>query len=137
MTNVHVDINTLKYILFEKNHSDSTKKFSETDIIKILQFLIDNIFVVWWAWFSTDRKHSYEYEYWLGSPSRRLVSLFVRDILHTGAFEEIRKKEWVSYCCLTPIQQFFSYIMARTSRFSMRWWWGPLCTRPTRGVRFL
>jgi hypothetical protein len=23
--------------------------------------------------------------------------------------------EWVSDCCLTPIQQFFSYIMARTS----------------------
>jgi hypothetical protein len=24
-------------------------------------------------------------------------------------------KEWVSDCCLLPIQQFFSYIMARTS----------------------
>jgi hypothetical protein len=23
--------------------------------------------------------------------------------------------EWVSDCCFTPIQQFFSYIMARTS----------------------
>jgi len=23
--------------------------------------------------------------------------------------------EWASDCCLTPIQQFFSYIMARTS----------------------
>jgi len=30
----------------------------------------------------------------------------------------------LSDCCLTPIQQFFSYIMARTSQFSMRWWWG-------------
>jgi len=39
--------------------------------------------------------------------------------------------------CLTPIQQFFSYIMRRTSKFSMRWWWGPLCTRSTRRVRFL
>jgi len=28
-------------------------------------------------------------------------------------------------------QQVFSYIMARTSSFSMRWWWGQLCTRPT------
>ena len=132
MTNVHVDINTLRYILFwKKNHSDSTKKFSETDIIKIP-------FSFWLTTYLLFGGHySYEYEYWLGSPSRRLVSLFVRDILHTGAFEEIRKKEWVSYCCLTPIQQFFSYIMARTSRFSMRWWWGPLCTRPTRGVRFL
>jgi len=30
-----------------------------------------------------------------------------------------------------PTQQFFSIIMARTT-FSMEWWWGPLCTRPTR-----
>jgi len=45
--------------------------------------------------------------------------------------------EWVSDCSLTPIQQFFSYIVARTSWFSMRWWWGPLCTRPTCWVGFL
>ena len=31
---------------FVKNHSDSTKKFSETDIIHMLEFLIDNIFVI-------------------------------------------------------------------------------------------
>ena len=41
---------------------------------------------------------------------------------------------WVSDCCLTPIQQLFSYIMARACYFSMRWSWGPLCTRPTRRV---
>jgi len=35
----------------------------------------------------------------------------------------------VSDCCLMPPQQLFSYIMARTSYFSMRWWWGSLCTR--------
>jgi hypothetical protein len=29
-----------------RNHSDSTKKFSETDIIDMLEFLIDNIFVI-------------------------------------------------------------------------------------------
>jgi hypothetical protein len=29
-----------------KMHSDSTKKFSETDIINMLEFLIDNIFVI-------------------------------------------------------------------------------------------
>ena len=45
--------------------------------------------------------------------------------------------EWVSDCCLTLTQQFFSYIMVRTSLFSMRWWWGPLCTRPTRLVEFV
>ena len=27
-------------------HSDSTKKFSETDIIKMFEFLIDNIFIM-------------------------------------------------------------------------------------------
>ena len=31
---------------FVKNHSDSTKTFSETDIINMLEFLIDNIFVI-------------------------------------------------------------------------------------------
>jgi hypothetical protein len=30
--------------------------------------------------------------------------------------------------------KFFSYIMARTIKFSMRWWWGLLCTRPTLGI---
>jgi len=35
-----------------------------------------------------------------------------------------------------PNHQFFSYIMARTSQFSMRWWWCPRCSRPTRWVRF-
>jgi hypothetical protein len=35
----------------------------------------------------------------------------------------------VSHCCLTTTQQFSSYIMARTSLFSMRWWWDPTCTR--------
>ena len=29
-----------------KHHSDSTKKFSETDIFNMLEFLIDNIFVM-------------------------------------------------------------------------------------------
>ena len=31
---------------FIKNHSDSTKKFSETDIINMLEFWIDNICVI-------------------------------------------------------------------------------------------
>ena len=31
---------------FVKNHSDSKKKYSEVDIIRMLEFLIDNIFVV-------------------------------------------------------------------------------------------
>jgi hypothetical protein len=31
---------------FIRNHSDSTKYFSDTDIINMLEFLIDNIFVI-------------------------------------------------------------------------------------------
>ena len=31
---------------FTRNHSDSTKYFSDTDIINMLEFLIDNIFVI-------------------------------------------------------------------------------------------
>ena len=33
-------------ILQKKKQSDSTKKFSETDIINMLEFVIDNIFVI-------------------------------------------------------------------------------------------
>jgi hypothetical protein len=50
-------------------------------------------------------------------------------ILHLICYHPF--KEWVSDWCLAQTQQFFSVIMARTSSFSMRWWWGPLCTRPT------
>ena len=34
------------FFLVVKNHSDSTKKFYETDIIDVLECLIDNIFVM-------------------------------------------------------------------------------------------
>ena len=48
------DQRTYKYLVLgrdisyfvKKNHSDSTKKFSENDIINRLEFLIDNIFVI-------------------------------------------------------------------------------------------
>jgi hypothetical protein len=45
--------------------------------------------------------------------------------------------KWVNDCCVTPTQQFFSYIIWRTSKFLMIWWWGLLCTRQTRRVGFL
>jgi hypothetical protein len=32
--------------LQKRKHSDSTEKFSETDIINMLEFLIDNIFAI-------------------------------------------------------------------------------------------
>ena len=34
------------YLVKKKHHSDSTKKLSETDIISMLEILIDNILVV-------------------------------------------------------------------------------------------
>ena len=36
----------ISYFVKKKNNSDSTKKFPETDIIKMLEFLIDNTFVM-------------------------------------------------------------------------------------------
>ena len=59
-------------------HSDSTRMFSETNIIKILEFLIDNRFLfVCWACFSTESAYL-----WVLTvpPSRRLVSIFVKSI---------------------------------------------------------
>ena len=50
---------------------------------------------------------------------------------------DVNRCEWVSECCSKQIQQIFSYIMARTSYFSMRWWWRSLCSIPTRWVGFL
>ena len=35
-----------RFYFVKKKNSDSTKKFSETDIINMLEFLIDNIFVI-------------------------------------------------------------------------------------------
>ena len=43
---------------------------------------------------------------------------------------------WLSDSCLTPTHHFFCHIMARTSKFSIRWWCGPLCTRLTCLVGF-
>ena len=47
------------------------------------------------------------------------------------------KSWWVSDCCLTPSEQFFSHIMARRKYISMRWKWCLLCTRPRRFFGFL
>jgi hypothetical protein len=65
---------------------------------------------------------------------KKALSFYLIFSTKVHCFSKCRK--WVSYSCWTPTQQFFSYIMARTSSFSMRWWWGSLCTRPTRLVGF-
>ena len=75
------------YFVIEKNHSDSTKKFSEADYIQILEFLIDNFFG---GRVFQHCQHSYGYK--LCSSSHQYVPLFVRDRLHTGASQENRKE---------------------------------------------
>jgi len=39
--------------------------------------------------------------------------------------------------CLTPSEEFLTCIRTIASYMLIRWWWGPLCTGPTRWVRFL
>ena len=43
----------------------------------------------------------------------------------------------VSNCCITLNKKYFSYIMARTNYFLMRWWWCLLCTGLTCLAGFL
>jgi hypothetical protein len=62
--------------------------YSETDIINILQCLIDNIFVVWWVRFSTENWHTHGYK--LCSSSRRLVPLSYEAYFIQGL---LKKKE--------------------------------------------
>ena len=58
-----------------------------------------------------------------------LLSAYINFTLVSIHLLSIRNQiESVSDCCLMPTQQFFS-------KFSI-WWWGQLCTRPTRSVGF-
>ena len=62
----NVDTNTLckerADLILKKTHSDSTKKFSETDIINMLEFFyLQHICYVWWTCFSTDSRHTNGY----------------------------------------------------------------------------
>ena len=72
---------------FVSKHSDSTKKFSETDIINMLEIFIENIFM---DVFATDSQHTYGYK--MCSSSRRLVPLFIWNRLHAGASQEKPKE---------------------------------------------
>ena len=67
-----------------------TKQSSETDIITMLEFLIDNLFAMFGGREYQNSQHTYEYK--LFSSSRRLVPLFVRVRQHTGVSHEKRKK---------------------------------------------
>jgi hypothetical protein len=59
------------YFVKKKNHSDSTKKFSETDIINMLEFLIDHIFAMF------DGPVFNRQSAYLWVQTRRFVPLFV------------------------------------------------------------
>jgi hypothetical protein len=75
-----------KYIVLVKRQILFCKTplwFYQKVIFNMLEFLIDNIFVIFGGRvFSTDSRHTYEYK--LCSSSRRLVPLFVWGRLHTG-----------------------------------------------------
>ena len=61
--------------------------FYKTDIIKMLEFLIDNIFVfVWWTFFN--RQSAFM---WVPT-SRGLISLFLRGRFHTGTSQVNRNE---------------------------------------------
>ena len=45
-----------------------------------------------------------------------------------------QRSEWLLFIANSAI--FFSYIIARTGQFSMRWWWGSLCIRTAHLVGF-
>ena len=65
-----------------KEHSDFKNKYSEGDIIKVLEFLVDNIFVVFAGKnLPADSWHSIGYE--LCPSSRRHLSVFFRSGIHS------------------------------------------------------
>ena len=67
---------------FVKEHSDSKNKYTEDDIINMLEFLVDNIFVVFGGkGFPTDSGHSNGHKL-CPSPSRH-ISVLIRSGIHT------------------------------------------------------
>jgi len=73
----------VRYYFVKKIHSDSTKKFSETDIINMLEFFIDNIFVIFGGCVF-QQTVSITHWYKLCFSSRRLVPLFLWGRFYTG-----------------------------------------------------
>ena len=81
----------LQILYCKKNHFDSTKTFSKTNIIIMLESLIDNIFVMFGrtVFQQTVGIHMGTNMY---SPSHQPVPLFIWGRLHTGTFEEKLKE---------------------------------------------
>ena len=74
---------------------------------------------------------------WLILPKNIILLMKSQLVTNYTLKHDVNRCEWVSECCSKQIQQIFSYIMARTSYFSMRWWWRSLCSIRTRWVGFL
>ena len=70
---------------FVREHSDSKNKYTEEDIIRMLEFLVDNIFVVFAGNFPTDNRHYHGHKLCPSlcpSPSRH-ISVLIRSGIHT------------------------------------------------------
>ena len=76
---------------FVKENCNSKNKYSEDSTIKMVEFLVDNIFVVFKS-LPADRRHSNWYE--LCPSSRRHLSVFIRSGFHAGF--ALNEKETVS-----------------------------------------
>ena len=75
---------------FVKEHSDSKNKYTEDDIIHMLEFLVDNIFVVFGGKvFPTDSRHSNGHKL-CPSPSRH-ISVLIRSGIHSLCSQLERK----------------------------------------------
>ena len=86
---------------FVKEHSDFKNKYSEDDIIKMLEFLVDNIFRGFCRKsFPEDSRHSNGHE--LCPSSRRHLSVFVRSGFHTVF--ALNEKETVSISVQSHLQ---------------------------------
>ena len=66
---------------FVKEHSDSMNKYTEEDIIKMLEFLVDKIFVVFAGKVFPGNRHSHGHKL-CPSPSLH-ISILVRSGIHT------------------------------------------------------
>ena len=67
---------------FVKKHTDSKSKYTEEDIIKMLEFRFDNIFLVFGKCFPTDNRHSNGHKL-CPSPSQYISVLIIRSGIHT------------------------------------------------------
>ena len=76
-------------------------------------------------------------EWYMAGPSQIANSVPIYETICWGNSSFLFVKWKRVSVCLSPIQQFYSYIMVGPSWFLVIWWWGPLCSRPTLWVGFV